>query len=118
MSDNSDEVLKPKSDDQSASSAAPPLLRPAALQVPPKLPHVVSAFEASGFVAFIKVFAALAAALAFILAFVALTVGGSADTGTYWYLSLVGFGSAMSLFISAHVITTIEKMCVLFRESE
>ena len=104
MSDNIDELLKLKSADQTASSSAP------------VTPTVISSFEASGFVAFIRFFSALTAALAFILVLIALGNRDSADTGTYWYLSLVCFGSAISLFISAHVIKTIEK-CAFYLEN-
>jgi hypothetical protein len=104
MSDNIDEILRLKAAEQSGSSGAP-------------VTHtVISTFEESGFVAFIKFFAALTAALAFILVLFALANSDSAYTGTYWYLSLVGIGSAMSLFISAHVIKTIEK-CAFYLEN-
>ncbi len=104
MSDNIDEILKLKSEDQSASSSAP------------VTPTVISSFEESGFVAFIRFFAVLTAALAFILVFVALVSPYSADKGTFWYSAFICFGSAMSLFISAHVIKTIEK-CAFYLEN-
>ena len=104
MSDNIDDILKLKSADQSASSAAP------------VTPTVISTFEASGFVTFINFFAAVTVAAAIIIGFIALEKQFSSDQGTYGYLALVGFGSAMSLFISAHVIKTIEK-CAFYLEN-
>lgn len=104
MSDNIDDILKLKSADQSASSAAP------------VTPTVISTFEASGFVTFINFFAAVTVVAAIIIGFIALNMRFSEDQGTYWYLALAGFGSAMSLFISAHVIKTIEK-CAFYLEN-
>lgn len=104
MSDNIDEILKLKAADQSGSSGAP------------VTQAVIFAFEASGFVAFIKFFAVVTVAAAVILAVIALGGDESVDKGTFWYLSLVCFGSAMSLFISAHVIKTIEK-CAFYLEN-
>ena len=116
MSDNIDEILKLKSADGAASAAAPPLLSPASLRVPPKLPHVISTFQVRGVVAFITFIAVVTAASAVILAFIALGQWDSSLRRTLWYLSLVCFGSAMSLFISAHVIKTIEK-CAFYLEN-
>ena len=100
MSDNIDDILKLKLAEGSVASAA---------QV---TPTVTSTFEASGFLLFLNFLAVLTAFSAIGLGLLAL----ASDGGGFWYSALICFGSAMSLFISAHVITTIEK-CAFYLEN-
>ena len=100
MSDNIDDILKLKSAEGSVASAAP------------VTPTVTSTFMASGVVWFLNFLAALTAFSAIGLGLVALASKG----GGFWYSAFICFGSAISLFISAHIIATIEK-CAFYLEN-
>ena len=94
MSDNIDDILKLKSTDQHAIKSA-------------HLRMILSTeFNSSGFVVFLQVLAWLTVISAF---FVFIQYNQTIS-------AFICFGSAMSLFISAHVIKTIEK-CAFYLEN-
>jgi hypothetical protein len=92
MSDNIDEILKLKASDGDA----------------PKGAHLGlitgSRFKPSGFVVVLKVLAWISAIAAF---FLLISINAPS--------AFAGFGASISLFISAHVIATIEK-CAFYLE--
>jgi hypothetical protein len=93
MSDNIDEILKLKANDGDA----------------PKGTHLgfitSSRFKPSGFIVVLKVLAWISAIGAFFL-----LISSNAPS------AFASFGASISLFISAHVITTIEK-CAFYLEN-
>jgi hypothetical protein len=104
MSDNMHDILKLKSADQTASSGAPANTT------------VIAIFDASGFVSFLNVLGWIT-----ILSGIICILSYSSNDSSYERLtsvvsSVVSIGSAMSLFISAHVIKTIEK-CAFYLEN-
>ncbi len=93
MSDNIDEILKLKANDGDAPKGT-------------RLGFITSSsFKPSGFVVVLKVLAWISVIAAFFL-----FISSNAPS------ALASLGAAISLFISAHVITTIEK-CAFYLEN-
>jgi hypothetical protein len=97
MSDNIDDILKLKSADQAATPSAD------------VTPNAISSFAASGFVTFSNVLGWFMIACGILCILPYSSFDSTYDKLTKVISCVVSIGSAMSLFISAHVIKTIEK---------